>query len=62
MIITNRRGEYKMAKKSITPTLRVNQDDFLKFKALKEKNSISWTKFIAYASALVEKDMKEEKE
>jgi hypothetical protein len=50
-----------MAKKSITPTLRVNQDDFLKFKELKEKNNISWTKFIAYASALVEKDMKEEK-
>lgn len=48
-----------MTKKSITPTLRVNQDDFLKFKELKEKNSISWTKFIAYASALVEKDMKD---
>lgn len=50
-----------MAKKSITPTLRVNQDDFLKFKELKEKNSTSWTKFIAYASTLIEKDMKEEK-
>jgi len=51
-----------MAKKSITPTLRVNQDDFLKFKALKEKNGISWTKFIAYVNALVEKDNKDTEE
>lgn len=51
-----------MAKKSITPTLRVNQDDFLKFKELKEKNGTSWTKFIAYVNALVEKDMKYAKE
>jgi len=48
-----------MAKKSITPTLRVNQDDFLKFKELKEKNGTSWTKFIAYASKLIENDKKE---
>ena len=51
-----------MAKKSITPTLRVNQDDFLKFKELKEKYGISWTKFIAYASKLIEKDMKDAEE
>ena len=51
-----------MRKKSITPTLRVNQDDFLKFKELKEKSGISWTKFMAYASALVEKDMKDTEE
>jgi len=48
-----------MAKKSITPTLRVNQDDFLKFKELKEESGISWTKFIAYASKLIENDKKE---
>ncbi len=48
-----------MAKKSITPTLRVNQDDFLKFKALKEESCMSWTKFIAYASKLIENDKKE---
>ena len=51
-----------MAKKSITPTLRVNQDDFLKFKELKEKYGISWTKFIAYASKLIEKEMKDAEE
>ena len=51
-----------MAKKSITPTLRVNQDDFLKFKALKEKSGVSWTKFMAHVNALVEKDMKDTEE
>lgn len=50
-----------MAKKSITTTFRLNEDDFLKFKELKEKSGMSWTKFIAYASTLIEKDMKEEK-
>ena len=51
-----------MAKKSITPTLRVNQDDFLKFKELKEKSGVSWTKFMAHVNALVEKDNKDAKE
>jgi len=48
-----------MAKKSITTTFRLNEDDFLKFKELKEKSGISWTKFIAYASKLIENDKKE---
>ena len=47
-----------MAKKSITPSLRLNEDDYLKFKALKEEYGISWTKFIEYANKLIEKDMK----
>ena len=51
-----------MAKKSITPSFRLNEEDYLKLKALKEKNSISWTKFMAYASTLVEKDMKDSEE
>lgn len=46
-----------MAKKSITPSIRLNEDDYLKFKALKERYGISWTKFIAYANELLEKDM-----
>lgn len=50
-----------MAKKSIITSIRFNEDDYLKFKSLKEKSGISWTKFIAYASTLIEKDMKEEK-
>lgn len=51
-----------MAKKSITPTLRVNQDDFLKFKELKEKSGTSWTKFMAYVNTLVEKENKDTEE
>ena len=47
-----------MAKKSITPSLRLNEDDYLKLKELKEKYGISWTKFIAYANQLIEKEMK----
>lgn len=46
-----------MAKKSITPSLRLNEDDYLKLKELKEEYGISWTKFIAYANKLIEKDM-----
>lgn len=49
-----------MAKKSITPSLRLNEDDYLKFKALKEKYNISWTKFVEYASELIEEDMKKD--
>lgn len=47
-----------MAKKSVTPSIRMNEDDYLKFKALKEKYNISWTNFIEYASELIEEDMK----
>jgi len=51
-----------MAKKSIVTSFRLNEDDFLKIKALKEEYGISWTKLIAYASELLEKDMKDTKE
>lgn len=47
-----------MAKKSIVTSIRFNEDDFLKFKELKEKSGISWTKFIAYASELISEEMK----
>lgn len=46
-----------MDKKSITPSLRLNEDDYLKLKQLKERYGVSWTKFIEYANALIEKDM-----
>lgn len=49
--------EQKMSKKSITPSLRLNEEDYLKLKELKEKYGISWTKFIAYSNELLEKDM-----
>lgn len=48
-----------MAKKSIVTSIRLNEDDYLKLKALKEQYGISWTKLIAYSNALLEKDMKE---
>lgn len=47
-----------MANKSITPSIRMNEEDYKKFKEFKEKYDISWAKFIAYANELIEKDMK----
>jgi len=46
-----------MAKQTITPSFRLNVEDYQKFKALKEEYGISWTKLIAYASELLERDM-----
>lgn len=51
------KGENIMAKKSVTPSIRLNEDDYLKLKALKDEYGISWTKFIEYANKLIEKDM-----
>ena len=48
-----------MAKKSITPSIRLNEDDYLKLKELKERYGISWTKFVSYVNKLVEKDMED---
>lgn len=50
-----------MAKQTITPSFRLNVDDYMKLKELKEKNGISWTKFIAYANELISEDMKKDK-
>lgn len=47
-----------MAKKSVTPSIRMNEEEYLKLKSLKEKYNLSWTKFIAYVNKLIEKDMK----
>lgn len=47
-----------MAKKSVTPSIRMNEEDYLKLKALKEKYDISWSSFIKYVNKLIEKDMK----
>ena len=46
-----------MAKKSIVTSIRLNEDDYLKLKQLKEHYGISWTKFVSYVNELVEKDM-----
>jgi len=51
-----------MTKKSIVTSLRLNEDDYLKLKALKEEYGISWTKLVAYINEILEQDMKETKE
>lgn len=50
-----------MAKQTITPSFRLNVEDYMKLKELKEKNGISWTKFVSYINDLVENDMKRDK-
>ena len=50
-----------MAKKSITTTFRLNEDDFLKFKELKEKSGTSWTKLVAHINVILEQELKEDK-
>jgi len=51
-----------MAKKSITTTFRFDEDDFLKFKELKEKSGMSWTKLVAHINVILEKEIKGTKE
>ena len=46
-----------MAKKSVTPSIRMNEEEYQKLKALKEKYNISWNKLIAYANELLSKEM-----
>lgn len=48
-----------MAKKSIVTSLRLNEDDYLKLKALKEEYNLSWTKFVSYVNTLLENDLKD---
>ena len=47
-----------MAKKSVTPSIRMNEEEYSKLKELKEKYGMSWTKFIEYSNKLIENDMK----
>lgn len=51
-----------MAKQTITPSFRLNVEDYYKLKKLKEKSGVSWTKFVAYVNTLVEKDNKNTEE
>ena len=46
-----------MANKSVTPSIRMNEDQYLKLKALKEKYNISWNELIKYANELLSKEM-----
>lgn len=47
-----------MAKKSLTPSIRMDEDQYLKLKALKEEYGISWNQLIKYVNELLEKDLK----
>ena len=51
-----------MAKKSITPSIRMNEEEYQKLKALKEEYGISWNKLVAYINEILEQDMKDTKE
>ena len=51
-----------MAKKSIITSFRLNESDYLRIKALKEKYNLSWTKLMAYTSELIEQDMNKKTE
>lgn len=47
-----------MTKKSITPSIRMNEDEYLKLKALKKEYNVSWAEFIKYANRVLSEDMK----
>lgn len=46
-----------MAKKSITPSIRMNEEQYLKLKELKEKSGKSWNKLIKRVNTMLENDM-----
>jgi hypothetical protein len=48
--------------KSIITTFRLNEDDFLKFRELKEKSGTSWTKLIAHLNKILEQELKDAEE
>ena len=47
-----------MAKKSVTPSIRMSEEEYQKLKALKEKYGVSWNEFIGYANRVLAEDMK----
>lgn len=51
-----------MAKKSLITTFRLNEDDYLKLKELKEKSRMSWTKLVAHINLILEQEMEDTKE
>ncbi len=46
-----------MAKKSVTPSIRMDEDQYLKLKALKEKYSVSWNELVKYLNRVLSEDM-----
>jgi len=47
-----------MAKKSVTPSIRMDEDEYQKLKALKEEYNVSWNELIKYANRVLSEDMK----
>lgn len=45
-----------MANKSLTPSIRMDEDQYLKLKALKEEYGISWNELVKYVNTLLEKE------
>ena len=46
-----------MAKKSVTPSIRMDDEEYQKLKALKEKYNISWNDLVKYSNKLLSKEM-----
>ena len=53
-----KQGGENMAKKSVTPSIRMDEDQYLKLKALKEKYNVSWNELVKYLNRVLSEDMK----
>lgn len=42
-----------MTSKSVTPSIRMSEDEYQKLKALKEEYGVSWDEFIAFANRVL---------
>jgi len=47
-----------MENKSITPSIRMSEEEYKKLKELKEEYGVSWNEFIAYANRVLSGGMK----
>lgn len=47
-----------MAKKSVTPSIRMDEEVYQKMKALKEERHISWNELIKHTNKLLSEEMK----
>lgn len=47
-----------MAKKSVTPSIRMDEDVYQKMKELKEERRISWNELIKHTNELLSEEMK----
>ena len=47
-----------MAKKSVTSSTRLSEEEYSKLKVLKEQYGVSWEEFIAYSNRVLSEDMK----